>query len=124
MAMPGLPDPISPPSHDPLRRAIGEGEDGEDGVETAVGDVGRAVGDKEIVVAVDATVGIDDGGTRIVAHAAGAGLVLAAVQIQARRVAPGLDRAGRVYPVARAVLQEGGGADGLLVGRAGEVRDR
>src|SRR3954447_22543831 len=81
-----------PPPHDPLRRAVGEGEDGEDGVEAAVGDVGRAISDEEVVVAVDAAVAIDDRTARAVAHAAGAGLVLAAVEMQARRVAPGLDR--------------------------------
>ena len=65
--------------------AIGVGEDGENGIEAAVGDVDAGVDHVEVVDIVDAAPGIDDGGFGIVSHAAGAGLMLAAAQRRCRR---------------------------------------
>src|SRR5437763_16169112 len=59
------------------RCAQSESQDGEDGVESTVRDVHRPVGDPQIVVSVDTTLGIGYGCPGAVPHTAGAGLVLA-----------------------------------------------
>ena len=55
---------------------IGDGHDGEYGIESAVGDVHAAVDDEDVVDIVELAVAVDDGILRIVAHAAGSSLVL------------------------------------------------
>ena len=66
----------APLAEDFFGGAEGEGHDGEGGVEAAVGHVERAVGDPQIIVAVDAAEGIGDAVARIGGEAGGAGLVL------------------------------------------------
>ena len=60
--------------------AVGDGHDGQHRIEAAVGDVDAAVDHEQVVIVVDPAVLIDDRGLGIVAHAAGAGLVLAAAE--------------------------------------------
>lgn len=99
--------------------AVGQGENSQDGVEAAVGDVQGAVGEVQVVVAVDAAPFIGDGGVRVVAHAAGSGLVLTAAQGEAGGV--GLDVLGPAGfgPFGGAGIHISVGAERFRVGRAG-----
>ena len=60
------------------------------GIEAAVGDVQTSIGHEEVVDFMDLAVSVRHRGFRVVAHAAGAGLVLAAAESQAGHVAPRL----------------------------------
>src|SRR5215212_12131746 len=80
----------------------------------------RAIGDVQIVVAVDSAVAIHHGCLRVVAHTAGAGLVLPATDPQTWRLAPDLGRARGAQPFVRARLHEAGRAYRLGVAGARE----
>src|ERR1035441_5512325 len=67
-----------PRSNEIVGGVISDRHDGEDRIESAVGDMDAAVDDIEVVNVMDATVFVDDGSLRVVAHPARAGLVLAA----------------------------------------------
>ena len=99
--------------------AVGKGENCQNGIEAAVGDVQGGVGDVEVVVAVDAAPLIGDGGLRVLAHAAGSGLVLAAAEAQAGGFATNIARPGGTEPVFGAGAEEVIGSQGFRVGRAG-----
>src|SRR5258705_11924984 len=78
------------------------------GFDPAVGDMHRAVGDVQIVVAVDTAVAIHHRCLWIIAHAAGAGLMLAAADSQGGWVAPRLGFARGAQPLAPARGHERG----------------
>ena len=81
--------------------AIGDGHDGEDRIEAAVGDVDAAIDTKRLSMPCTWQCGIDHGSFGIVAHAAGAGLVLAAAQAFAGQFGPGSAGAGFLSQAAR-----------------------
>jgi len=78
--------------------AVGVRENGEDRIKAAIADMNAGINYVEVVEIVHAAPGIDDGCFRIVAHAACAGLMLAAAKVPAREVSPGLDSAGFLEP--------------------------
>src|SRR5208337_3230016 len=104
--------------------AVGVGENGEDGIEAAVGDVDAAVNHVEIVGVVYAAPGIDDGSFGIVAHAAGAGLMLPATDAVAGEIAPSLDRAGFLEPSLRSCGHDAGNFQSVRVLVTGELGNR
>ena len=77
-----------------FRGVVGDRHDGERGIEATIVDVDAAVHHKQIVHIMDPAVLINDRGLRIVAHAAGTGLVLAATQAGAGQERPGGYRSG------------------------------
>jgi len=102
--------------------AVGVGENGEGGIEAAVGDVDAAVNHVEVVGIVDAAPGIDDGCFGIIAHAAGASLMLAAADAVAGNTSPGLDGAGFLEPGLRLCGHDAGNFQSVRVLVTGELR--
>src|SRR5208283_2316178 len=98
------------------------GKNGKDGIEAAVGDVDAAVNHVEVVGIVDAAPGIDDGGFGVVAHAAGASLMLAAADAVTRDTSPGLDGAGFLEPGLRLRGHDSGNFQSMRVLITGELR--
>lgn len=78
--------------------AVGIRENGENRIKAAIADMDAGVNDVEIVEIVDAAPGIHDRCLWIVAHTAGASLMLAAAEVPAGQVSPDLDGAGLLEP--------------------------
>lgn len=55
---------------------IGQGHDRQGWIEPAIGDMQTGVGDKQVFYLMNLAITVRDGGFGVVAHAAGAGLVL------------------------------------------------
>ena len=70
--------PAVPVFGDVLAGSIRDGENSEDGIEAAVSYVDATINNENIFNVVDATVRVDNRSFGIIAHAAGAGLMLAA----------------------------------------------
>ena len=101
--------------------AVGVGENGEHRIEAAIGDVDAAVNHVEIFGIVDAAPGIDDGSFGIIAHAAGAGLMLPAADAIAGEIAPSLDGAGFLEPSLRSCGHDAGNFQSVRVLVTGEL---
>ena len=76
-----------------------ERHNGQDQVESAVCDMERAIHYEKIFVIVDAAPFVRHGSFRIMAHAAGARLMLAAAQNQSGAVTPHPFAAARAHPL-------------------------
>lgn len=112
-----------PGFHQMTADAVGESQNRQHGVEAAVGDVQRAVGDIQIVVTMDAAPGIGDRGLRIMPHAAGAGLMLPAAEELAGRMAMNPLGAAGTQPFFTPRPHEVVCTHGFAMGRAGQTGD-
>ena len=73
---------------------VAQGHDGQDRIEATIGDMQTAVGNEQIVDLVHLPETVGNRGLGVIAHAAGAGLMLAAAQTQAQPRPPDPYRAG------------------------------
>src|SRR5690242_157546 len=99
-------------------RTEGERHNRQHRIEATVCYMERPIYDEQIVVIVNASPFVRNGTIRIVAHAAGAGLMLSPAQYQTRLCTPNLFTTTGAHPFLAALSHELSGFDGSAMSRA------